>query len=216
MSDTPQPADRQAPVVLAGRFGAVLADPPWPYATYSVKGTGRSAEAHYDTVSIDAICALPVRQSAVDDCVLFLWVTKPTLPRACEVITAWDFEYKTNGFWWAKTYPEPAGLFDRPPRFCIGLGHWTRANPEQCLLATRGHPQRQAKDVPEIIIAPRREHSRKPDEIYERIERLVAGPYLELFARDDGITRPGWTRWIGKAAATERRWKSDSYPAAPA
>jgi N6-adenosine-specific RNA methylase IME4 len=70
-----------------------------------------------------------------------------------------------------------------------GLGFWTRANPEPCLLATRGQPKRSAGDVPKLLIAPRREHSRKPEETYARIERLLPGPYLELFARQ---SRPGW------------------------
>ena len=74
----------------------------------------------------------------------------------------------------------------------VGMGYWTRANTEPCLLATRGKPKRLNADVRQGIIAPRREHSRKPDGIHERIERLVAGPYLELFARQ---SRPGWTTW---------------------
>jgi N6-adenosine-specific RNA methylase IME4 len=74
----------------------------------------------------------------------------------------------------------------------IGCGYWTRSNTEPCLLATRGAPKRLNADVRMAIIAPRREHSRKPDEVHDRIERLVAGPYLELFARRP---RPGWTVW---------------------
>ena len=73
--------------------------------------------------------------------------------------------------------------------FFTGLGFWTRANPEPCLLATRGAPKRLAGDVPKLLIAPRRQHSRKPDETYARIERLLPGPYLELFARQ---SRAGW------------------------
>ncbi|MGH6942690.1 MAG: MT-A70 family methyltransferase [Geminicoccaceae bacterium] len=77
--------------------------------------------------------------------------------------------------------------------FFTGLGFWTRANPEPCLLASRGQPKRRAGDVPKLLIAaPRREHSRRPDASYERIERLLPGPYLELFARR---TRPGWDAW---------------------
>lgn len=72
------------------------------------------------------------------------------------------------------------------------MGYWTRANTEPCLLATRGRPKRLNADVRQGIIAPRREHSRKPDDIHARIERLVPGPYLELFARTQ---RPGWTVW---------------------
>jgi N6-adenosine-specific RNA methylase IME4 len=74
----------------------------------------------------------------------------------------------------------------------MGMGYWTRANTEPCLLATRGKPKRLNADVRQAIIEPGREHSRKPDCVHERIERLVAGPYLELFARQE---RRGWTVW---------------------
>jgi N6-adenosine-specific RNA methylase IME4 len=187
----------------------VVADPPWPYATYSAKGKGRSAGAWYNTMSIGEIAALPVASLAAPNAVLFLWVTKPILPRAFAVIEVWGFRYKTNGFVWVKTYPDPG---ERAPRFFFGLGHWTRSNPGQCLLATCGRLQRRDKDVAELIVAPVREHSRKPDAIYERVGHLVAGPYLELFARAGVAARPGWTKWVGNAAAVERRWKSDSYP----
>jgi N6-adenosine-specific RNA methylase IME4 len=206
----------------SGRFPIILADPPWPYATYSEKGMGRSAEAHYDTMSIPAICAMPVVQWASGNAVLFLWVTKPILPRAInEVIPAWGFEYKTIGFTWVKTTatePDPT-LFGPPPlRFAFGMGHWTRGNPELCLLATRGKPHRLNADAAELIIAPRREHSRKPDAIYSRIERLMGadGPFLELFASAEAPHRPNWTLWIGRDRASARRWKSDSYPGAEA
>lgn len=84
----------------------------------------------------------------------------------------------------------------------VGMGYWTRANSEVCLLATRGKPKRLNADVRQGIIEPRREHSRKPDCIYDRIERLVSGPYCELFARNS--PRDGWDKWgnqIGKFQA---------------
>ena len=83
-------------------------------------------------------------------------------------------------------------MFPDPVDVQIGTGYWTRSNSEVCLLATRGKPKRTDAGVRQAIIEPRRQHSRKPDCVYERIERLVAGPYLELFARN---TRPGWTSW---------------------
>jgi N6-adenosine-specific RNA methylase IME4 len=190
----------------AGRFGAILADPPWPYATYSARGKGRSAEAYYDTMSIDAIVSMPVASWAADDCVLLLWVTDPVLPRAFDVITVWASEYKTVGFTRLKARPEASGGL----RFSYGA----RSNPEPCLLAIRGHPKRRAKDIAKLIVSPRREHSRKPDEIYDRIERLVTGPYLELFGSAGASHRDGWTRWVGKDRAAVRRWRSDSYPGA--
>ena len=179
----------------AGAYRVVYADPPWRFDTYSDKGKGRSAEAHYDCLGIDDIKALPVATLAAPDAVLLMWATDPLLPRALEVIAAWGFTYKTVGFYWVKLNKSAAArlstewplLAERD--FFTGLGFWTRANPELCLLATRGHPSRRAGDVAKLLIAPRREHSRKPDEAYERIERLLEGPYLELFARQ---SRPGW------------------------
>jgi N6-adenosine-specific RNA methylase IME4 len=203
-----------------GKYPVILADPPWRYATFSEKGMGRSAEAHYDTMSIEAIARMPVAEWATDDAVLFLWVTKPILARAIvDVIPGWGFTYKTIGFTWVKTLrndPDPT-IFGPPPlRFAFGMGHWTRGNPELCLLATRGKPHRLNADVPELLLAPRREHSVKPVEICDRIERLMGadGPFLELFANATAPHRPNWTRWVGKDRAPTRRWPSNSYPGA--
>lgn len=91
-----------------------------------------------------------------------------------------------------------------------GTGYWSRANPEQCLLATHGLPKRRNANVPKLIVAPRREHSRKPDEAYTRIQNLCYGPYLELFARQKV---EGWDS-IGNEAEigprTARKWPSRS------
>ena len=173
----------------AGAYRAILADPPWRFATYSDKGKGRSAEAHYDCMTRADIKAMPVADWAAKDAVLFLWATDPLLPRALEVIAAWGFTYKTVAFYWAKLNKGRGGLVLGQRDFFTGMGFWTRANPEPCLLATRGKPRRRGTDVAKLIVAPRREHSRKPDETYGRIERLVEGPYLELFAR---ASQPGW------------------------
>lgn len=161
------------------KYGAILADPPWRFETYSDQGKGRSAERHYDCMDFTDILAMAV--PAAKDCVLFLWTTDPYLEKAMGVIRAWGFKYKTVAFTWVK-----ANNDGKP---WTGMGYWTRANPEMCLLATRGHPKRIHKDVNQLIEAPRRQHSRKPDEIYERVEQLVAGPYLEMFARQSW---PGW------------------------
>jgi N6-adenosine-specific RNA methylase IME4 len=200
MSTSPEP----------NRYKVIYADPPWTFATYSRKGKGRSPEAYYDCMSLAEIKALPVADWAADDCVLLLWATDPMLEKAFEIIKAWGFTYKTVGFYWAKTKkPE---LFYNDRSFFMGLGFWTRANPEPCLLATRGHPHRRRADVPKLIVSPRREHSRKPDEVYDRIEALCEGPFLEMFAR---FSRPGWDRWGSEADSSqlaERRWRSNSYP----
>jgi len=195
---------------ISRKYRVIYADPPWTFATYSAKGKGRSAEAHYDCMTLDEVKRLPVAEWAAADSILLLWATDPLLDKAFEVIRAWGFTYKTVGFYWVKRNRSGVGFF-------TGLGFWTRANPEQCLLATRGHPKRRSADVPKLVVSPRREHSRKPDEIYDLIERLSEGPYLELFARS---SRPGWDAWgtqvglFDRGEAPTRRWPSNGYPEA--
>lgn len=193
-------------------YRVIYADPPWTFSTYSRKGKGRSAEAYYDCMSLAEIKALPVAEWAADDCVLLLWTTDPLLPTAFEVIRAWGFTYKTVGFYWAKLNKSADPTIYRDASYFTGLGFWTRANPEQCLLATRGHPRRRNANVRKLIVSPRREHSRKPDEAYGRIEALCEGPFLEMFARS---SRPGWDRWGAESDLRQiapRRWRADSYP----
>lgn len=195
-----------------GHYKVIYADPPWTFATYSKKGKGRSSEAHYDCMSFDAIKALPVADWAAEDSILLLWVTDPLLPKGLELLDAWGFTYKTVGFYWAKLNKAASPHAYSDTDFFTGMGFWTRANPEQCLLATRGHPKRIAKDVRRLVVAPRREHSRKPDEVYDNIERLADGPYLEMFARS---SRQGWDSWgnqeelFDQGPVKTRRWASD-------
>lgn len=176
-----------------GHFGAILADPPWGFKTWSgpeKKVASRGTVAPYRTMEMGDIAALPVADLAAEDCCLFMWFVWPTLPDALRLIESWGFAYKTCGFCWMKA--DQYRLFALEEDVRMGLGYWTRSNTEACLLATRGKPKRSDNSVRQGIIAPIREHSRKPDGIHERIERLVAGPYLELFARQQ---RPGWTVW---------------------
>lgn len=194
-----------------GPFRCILADPPWRFATFSDKGRDRCPDApltrnqsrqnsparHYDTMPLQDIKNLPVSDVAADDCLLLMWAVDPMIPEAIEVGKAWGFTYKTIGFYWAKqrrlTSTRGKQFEDESHRmFPMGTGYWTRANPEVCLLFTRGAPKRQATDIRKLIVAPRREHSRKPDEVHAHVERLVNGPYLEMFARTE---RPGWTAW---------------------
>lgn len=196
-------------------YGLIYADPPWTFTTYSNKGKGRSAEAHYDCMTLEGIKALPVGDWAAEDCVLLLWVTDPLLERAFEVIGAWGFKYKTVGFYWAKLNKGAGQLCLDQNSFFTGLGFWTRANPEQCLLATRGRPKRRVGDVRKLVVSPRREHSRKPDLIYDRIEALCSGPYLEMFARS---SRPKWDSWgteaglFDRGEVATRRWRCTGDP----
>ena len=167
------------------KYNVIYADPPWSFKTFSDKGKDRSPENHYNVMSLQDICNLPINNIANDDSVLLMWVVDPLLDKAFEVIKAWGFKYKTVGFTWAKTNKKSMGFF-------TGLGYWTRGNPEMCLLATKGKPKRISKSVPQLVIEQRREHSRKPDIMYSHIENLLEGPYIELFARTQ---RSGWDSW---------------------
>ena len=176
----------------SGKFGAILADPPWRFECWSETGDAAHGVPPYERMTFDEIAALPVESVAASDSVLFMWICWPSLPDALRIISDWGFEYKTCGFCWVKGDDRQADFFRDEFTAYMGLGYWTRANSEVCLLATRGKPKRLNADVRQAIIAPRRQHSRKPDGIHERIERLVVGPYLELFARQ---RRPNWVCW---------------------
>lgn len=177
-----------------GPYACVLADPPWQFQNLwnTPAGPNRGDAAHYGTMSLDEIAALPVREIVADDAALFMWCIWILMPKVFPIIEAWGFTYKSCAFDWMKADVRQADMFKEDADVQMGLGYWTRANSEPCLLATRGKPQRLSKSVRQGIISPRREHSRKPDCIYERIERLVAGPRLELFAR---TRREGWDSW---------------------
>jgi N6-adenosine-specific RNA methylase IME4 len=170
---------------ISKKYNVIYADPPWTFKTFSDKGKDRSPENHYNVMNLKDICNLPVNKIANDNSVLLMWVIDPLLDKAFEVINAWGFKYKTVGFTWAKTNRKTMGFF-------TGLGYWTRGNPEMCLLATKGKPKRISKSVPQLVVEQRREHSRKPDIMYNHIENLLEGPYIELFARTQ---RPGWDSW---------------------
>lgn len=137
-------------------------------------------------MSIEDIKTLPVSELAAEDCVLFLWITLPMLHEAWSVMEAWGFTYKTVAFVWIKRNRQSDGIY-------WGMGYWTRANAEICLLATKGHPKRQAKNVHQVIISHVEEHSKKPEEARRRIEALMGDvPRVELFARRYS---PGWDVW---------------------
>lgn len=163
------------------KYAAIYADPPWRFRTWSETNQAKAASRHYNLMTLPEIAALPVADMAAVDCALFMWCVNPMLPQALEVMAAWGFTFKTIGFVWAKTTRRSVPSW--APRWHFGLGYWTRANCEYCLIGTRGKPQRMSMSEPQLIVSPIREHSRKPDEVRASIERLVPGPYLELFAR---------------------------------
>src|SRR5689334_20631571 len=123
-----------------GKFGAILADPPWRFEVWSGKGRARSADNHYNTMEAGDIAGLPVGSLAADDCCLFLWTCWPTLADAWRLLDNWGFTYKTCAFSWMKA--DPYRLFADDATPFAGMGYWTRANTEPCLLATRGKPKR--------------------------------------------------------------------------
>ena len=168
-------------------YGAIVCDPPWSFRTYGGDDTTphRTVDEPYPVMSLADLRALPVAELAAPNAALFLWVVDPLLDAGIEMAKAWGWAYKTRAFEWLKTTKDGTGF--RP-----GMGFWTRKEAESCLLFTRGKPARLSKGVRQIIAEPRREHSRKPDDVYRRVEALVAGPYCELFA-----TRhwPEWDSW---------------------
>jgi N6-adenosine-specific RNA methylase IME4 len=188
------------------RFSVIYADPPWPRETYGgYSGKVRSSpDNHYGTSALDEIARLPVAPLAADDCVLLLWCTWPHIAIGTHVaiMNAWGFRPSTDGFVWVKQNPSGDG-------FHTGMGYWTRSNTEVCLLAIKGSPPRLATDVHELVIATVGEHSAKPEEVRRRIERLFAGPYLELYARR---LAPGWTSWGNEIPREHLRYKGFEAP----
>lgn len=180
-----------------GGFKAIMADPPWYFRTRTTVVSDRDPQQHYGVMSARDICALPVRDLANKDAHLFLWATGPCLPQAFAVIEAWGFRFSGVAFTWIKLKKShnPNQLRILPSAesdLHVGLGFTTRKNAEFCLLARRGNAKRVAKNVREIIMSPVREHSRKPDEAFDRVRRYCEGPYVELFSREN---REGWSTW---------------------
>ena len=164
------------------KYNIIYADPAWQY----FEGGHKNQSQHYGTMSIEDIKNLKINEISADDCILFIWVTFPILDKCFDVITAWGFEYSTCGFVWVKTNKKTDTPF-------FGLGSWTRANAELCLIATRGHIKRLDASVSQVIMTPIEEHSKKPDIVRNKIIQLVGDlPRIELFARDQ---KEGFEVW---------------------
>lgn len=165
------------------QYNIIYADPPWQY---NQRGLSGSAEKHYPTLNVKELCSLSVQSISAPDCILFLWATFPMLQEALQVISAWGFTYKTVAFVWVKQNKVS-------PTWYWGMGFWTRSNVEICLLATKGHPQRKARNIHQLVITPVEHHSKKPDIVYNKIEELMGDlPRIELFARQK---KAGWDTW---------------------
>lgn len=167
-----------------GGFSVIYADPPWRYGN---SGTRAAAAKQYATLKVDDIADLPVREIVAPDAVLFLWVTWPLIEEAAVVARAWGFpDYKTAAFVWVKANRKSNSAF-------FGMGNWTRANTEPCLLFTRGKPKRADAGVAQFVWARILRHSEKPECVRKRIDRLMGNvPRLEMFSRHKA---PGWHRW---------------------
>lgn len=161
-----------------GKYQVIYADPPWPYDN---SGLGGSAESHYPTMSLDELAKLDVVSLTGDNGVLFLWVTSPFLPEGLKLCQNWGFQYKSS-FVWIKdrsTYGK--------------LGFYNYSQHEFLFVATKGSClPRLGTLVPSVIVAPKGEHSAKPGLVYEIIEKMYPGPYIELFARK---RRANWESW---------------------
>ena len=182
----------EPPVAPEGKFSTFVADPPWRYGNTSTRG---AAQNHYDTMSIEELCALTVvPEYAADDAHLYLWTTAGHLPSAFEVMTAWGFEYKTYLVW---VKPQ------------MGMGNYFRVSTELVLFGVKGGMRTLDRGLMNYFNAPRGKHSAKPHQFHDLVMKASPGPYMELFARcqkDDVLTgcpcsqhRLGWTTWGNQA-----------------
>jgi len=172
-----------------GHYRVILVDPPTKFSSAPI----RNPTNHYKTMNIAEIAALPVGDLAhPDGARLFLWLTWPHLHRVPELLAAWGFHYCT-GRPWLKTWSKRDGLFLTPDSFAVGTGYEIRATTEVQIVAKRGHVQRlNGTKLRGHIIAPRREHSRKPDCVRDEIAQLFDGPRCELFARSRHAGFDSW------------------------
>jgi len=184
-----------------GPFDLIVADPPWSHKAWSDRGLGRAPARHYKVQPLEWICSLPVAEASARDAHLMLWITGPHLAQGCHlaVLDAWGFKASSIGFVWAKPLPKmmQSRLFAEPltaEDFFMSLGHTTRQNAEFVILGRKGKPKRHSRSVRQLLIEPRREHSRKPEDFYAAAEAYAgaAARKLELFPR---TRRPGWECW---------------------
>ncbi len=169
---------------LTKKYSVIYADPPWDFKSWSQKGEVKSAQNHYACMSMEDIGNLPVSSILDENAILFMWVTDPLLPKQIEIMEKWGFTYRTVGFVWVKMNKKSLTPF-------IGLGYYTRSNPEYLLIGVKGSVGRpKDKSISEIVMEPIREHSRKPDCIRDYIDRMYPdGNRLEMFARNRSF---GW------------------------
>ena len=170
---------RNAPQLREGdsrKFRVIYADPPWDIAQTGPRG----AIEHYDLMTLGDIKAMPVADLAADNSTLLLWVTNAALPAGLEVMEAWGFRYVTNAVW---------------DKYYMGLGNYFRGSHEILLHGVRGKAPFKFHGQRSTLLFPRTEHSAKPSEMVPLIERILDGPYLELFARRRPNSHANWSVW---------------------
>jgi N6-adenosine-specific RNA methylase IME4 len=184
--------------VIDGGFACVSCDAGIRFSTWSAKGQGRAPSRHYRDHSPQALKTLRIQEVLARDAWMFLWWPDPHLPDLIETMGAFGFTFSGKGFTWLKTRKSQARESDLVLETAdhFGLGKTTRKNSESCWLGRRGKPQILSHAVREVIISPVREHSRKPDEFYVRVEAFCPGPRLDLFGRQ---SRAGWVVWGNEA-----------------
>jgi N6-adenosine-specific RNA methylase IME4 len=191
-------------------YNLIYIDPPWKYnsrANHKTRFRG-GAEGHYPLMSMAEIAALPIDALAARDCAIAMWCTFPYLDEQIKLFQHWGFRFRTQLLTWIKLNPRGYDIPHDDPNYSaskdyvrysgdglyhsvfFGVGYYAKSNPEVCLLGMRGRVPTISDAVSSVILAPRREHSRKPDEAYTRIEGVFGDiPRIELFARS---WRPGW------------------------
>lgn len=200
MSKSPVADNLPLPAIPDEKFGVISLDPPWHFRSRAPSAnpdSERSPQRHYPTMDLKHIAAMPIKEMALPDCHVFLWITGPLASHGVHnmLFKAWGVRPSSLAFVWIKTWNSfdieelrTTPLLERD--LAIGTGFTTRQNAELCFLGRIGSPKRARADIRQVIISNRREHSRKPEEYYRRVEHYAHGPRLDMFA---GAERPGWT-----------------------
>jgi N6-adenosine-specific RNA methylase IME4 len=177
------------------KYDLIYADPAWNFQSNSISNPGRNVRKEYETMHIDKIAKLPVKRIAKNDCMLAMWITTPLLNKIDQILKPWGFKYCGVLFTWIKLNKKSQGIF-------LGMGYVTRKNTEICIYGKRGKGigSTNRRDISELIISKRREHSRKPEEAYRKLELLYpTAEKVELFARNH---RNGWDSWGNEIEST--------------
>ncbi len=173
------------------KYKIVYADPPWKFGSKAYQDSDRKMlvleKTQYNTLSVDELKKLNVKDITEEDCICFMWVTDSHLKEGIEVLESWGFKYKTIGFNWIKKYASGS--------FCVNFAPWTLKSWEICLIGIKGimGKHKIVNNIQGLVIEERTIHSKKPEEVRKRIEKLFGNlKRIELFARNK---KEGWDVW---------------------